>query len=192
MRNPRSLAPRAGVALSAALMAAGLLGGPAFAADGAPAASPTTTVPAAVAAATAAGAAVAPASDTDQTVVRATAGLTRGQSWSSPDGSTVLHQQYDGHVVLYKNNVAIWTAVGTYGVGTYFYVQNDGNLTAYDAAWRPLWESRTGRHPGAYLAIQNGGNLVVYYGNTPLWWSNYRPGGNDPTDPECRPGRLCP
>ncbi|MFE6869718.1 hypothetical protein ACFVFS_24590, partial [Kitasatospora sp. NPDC057692] len=144
MRIARSLVPRAGVALGAVLMATGLLGGPAFAADGAPAASPTVTVPAAVAAGAPA-AVAAPASDANQTVIQATAGLTRGQSWSSPDGSTVLYQQYDGHVVLYKNGVAVWTAVGTYGVGTYFYVQDDGNLTAYDAAWRPLWESRTGR-----------------------------------------------
>ncbi|MFD7415461.1 hypothetical protein ACFVZ3_30460 [Kitasatospora purpeofusca] len=180
MRIARSLVPRAGVTAGAVLMAAGLLGGTAArAADGAPAASgPVAAAPA--------GAAV---SNADQTVVRATAGLNRGESWSSPDGSTVLYQQYDGHVVLYKNGVAIWTAVGTYGLGSYFYVQADGNLTAYDAAWRPLWESRTAGHPGAYLAVQNGGNLVVYYGQRALWWSNYRPAD---ADPECRPGRLCP
>ncbi|MFJ9458576.1 hypothetical protein ACIRST_26225 [Kitasatospora sp. NPDC101447] len=187
MRNPRSLALRAGVVLGTALIAAGLLGGPAQAAHAVPVADTTVTAPASASASA--------VSDADQTVIQATAGLTRGQSWSSPDGSTVLWQQTDGHVVLYHNGVAIWTAVGTYGVGTYFYVQADGNLTAYDAAWRPLWESRTGRHPGAYLAIQNGGNLVVYYGNTPLWWSNYRPGSGpvDP-DPECTPTphRLCP
>ncbi|SDT81752.1 D-mannose binding lectin [Streptomyces sp. TLI_053] len=179
MRITRSLVPRAGVAAGALLMAAGLLGGTAQAAGGAPAAGG----PAATAVSAAA------ASSADQTVILATAGLSRGQSWSSPDGSTVLYQQYDGHVVLYKNGVAIWTAVGTYGVGSYFYVQNDGNLTAYDAAWRPLWESRTGNHPGAYLAIQNGGNLVVYSGSRPLWWSNYPPLN---PEPECRPGRLCP
>ncbi|WP_328958170.1 hypothetical protein [Kitasatospora purpeofusca] len=181
MRIARSLVPRAGVAAGAVLMAAGLLGGPAQAAGGAPAASGP--------AATAVSAAAAAVSNTDQTVIRATAGLSPGQSWSSPDGSTVLFQQYDGHVVLYKNNVPIWTAVGTYGLGSYFYVQADGNLTAYDAAWRPLWESRTAGHPGAYLAVQNGGNLVVYYNQRALWWSNYRPAD---ADPECLPGRLCP
>ncbi|MEK2491145.1 hypothetical protein WN990_16445 [Kitasatospora purpeofusca] len=184
MRIARSLVPRAGVAAGAVLMAAGLLGGTAQAAGGAPAASGP-----APAAATAPVSAVSTVSNADQTVVRATAGLNRGESWSSPDGSTVLFQQYDGHVVLYKNGVAIWTAVGTYGLGSYFYVQADGNLTAYDAAWRPLWESRTAGHPGAYLAVQNGGNLVVYYGQRALWWSNYRPAD---ADPECRPGRLCP
>ncbi len=92
-------------------------------------------------------------------------------------------------MVLYKNGVAIWTAVGTYGLGSSFYVQADGNLTAYDAAMHPLWESRTAGHPGAYLAVQNGGNLVVYYSQRALWWSNYRPAD---ADPECRPGRLCP
>ncbi|WP_380283675.1 hypothetical protein [Kitasatospora purpeofusca] len=177
MRIPRSLVPRAGVAFGVVLMAAGLLGGPAHAADGAPAAS--------------APAAAAAVSDANQTVIYGTAGLNRGESWSSPDGSTVLYQQWDGHVVLYKNNVAIWTAVGTYGVGTYLYMQADGNLVAYDAGMRAVWNSRTPYHPGAYLAIQNSGNLVIYSGSTPLWWSNYRPGG-DPTDPECRPGRLCP
>ncbi|WP_406110349.1 hypothetical protein [Kitasatospora purpeofusca] len=189
MRIAPSLVPRAGVALGAVLMAAGLLGGTAAqAADGAPAAG----APAAAAPAVAA----APASDADQTVIQGTTGLSRGQSWSSPDGSTVLYQQYDGHVVLYKNNVAIWTAVGTYGVGSYLYMQADGNLVAYDAAMRAVWNSRTPYHPGAYLAIQNGGNLAVYYGGTPIWWSNYRPGGTGPIDPdpECTPTphRLCP
>ncbi|WP_051740937.1 hypothetical protein [Kitasatospora sp. MBT66] len=182
MRIARSLVPRAGVAAGAVLMAAGLLGGTAQAAGGAPAASGPAGGAAAVSA-------VSTVSNADQTVVRATAALNRGESWSSPDGSTVLFQQYDGHVVLYKNGVAIWTAVGTYGLGSSFYVQADGNLTAYDAAWRPLWESRTAGHPGAYLAVQNGGNLVVYYGQRALWWSNYRPAD---ADPECRPGRVCP
>ncbi|MFF2348241.1 hypothetical protein ACFVVL_00540 [Kitasatospora sp. NPDC058115] len=183
MRIARSLLPRAGVAAGAVLMAAGLLGGPAQAADGAPAAGD----PAATAAA-----APAAVSDADQTVIHGTAGLNRGESWSSPDGTTVLYQQWDGHVVLYKNNVAIWTAVGTYGVGTYLYMQADGNLVAYDAAMRAVWNSRTPYHPGAYLAVQNSGNLVIYAGSTPIWWSNYRPGGTGPVDPECRPGRLCP
>lgn len=135
------------------------------------------------------------ASSDTETVIHGTSGLERGQSWSSPDGGTVLYQQYDGHVVLYRNNVAIWTAVGSYGYGTSFYMQADGNLVSYDAAMRPLWNSATDHHPGAYLAIQNSGNMVVYYGGTPIWWSNFRPGGPvDPGDDDChpRPGRLCP
>ncbi|SDS86179.1 D-mannose binding lectin [Streptomyces sp. TLI_053] len=189
MRIAPSLVPRTGVALGAVLMAAGLLGGTAAqAADGAPAAG----APAAAAPATAA----APASDANQTVVQGGSVLNRGQNWSSPDGSTVLYQQYDGHVVLYKNNVAVWTAVGTHGIGTYFQMQYDGNLVAYDAAWRAVWNSRTMNYPGAYLAVQNGGNIVVYYGSTPVWWSNYRPGGTGPVDPdpECTPTthQLCP
>lgn len=141
--------------------------------------------------------AVAPAalgsSDTE-TVITGTTGLNRGEAWYSPDRRTMLIQQYDGHVVLYRDNVAIWTAVGSYGYGNTFYMRADGNLVSYDAAMRPLWNSATDHHWGAHLAIQNGGNLVVYYGSTPLWWSNFRPGG--PVDPgdDCtpRPGRLCP
>ncbi|WP_141724710.1 hypothetical protein [Streptomyces niveus] len=37
--------------------------------------------------------------------------------------------------------VAVWTAVGTYGLGTYFYGQADGSLGAYDAAMRRLWRA---------------------------------------------------
>ncbi|MFG2991826.1 hypothetical protein ACGFZK_21470 [Streptomyces sp. NPDC048257] len=132
-------------------------------------------------------------SDTE-TVITGTTGLNRGEAWYSPDRRTMLIQQYDGHVVLYRDNVAIWTAVGSYGYGNTFYMQADGNLVSYDAAMRPLWNSATDHHWGAYLAIQNGGNLVVYSGSTPLWWSNFRPGG--PVDPgdDCNPtpGRLCP
>ena len=179
--HTRNIAPRAGVVLGAALMAAGLLGGPAQAAGTAVNTSVSTTA--------------AAVSDSEQTVVPANSGLSRGQGWSSPDGSTALYQQNDGHVVLYHNGVAIWTAVGTYGIGTTFVMQGDGNLVAYDAAVRPLWNSKTNGHPGAYLAIQNSGNIVVYYGDTPLWWSNFRPGGSGPVDPpEClpTPGRYCP
>ncbi|MEV8353580.1 hypothetical protein ACFVTT_37550 [Streptomyces niveus] len=184
MRSSRSFAPRAAVALSALLAAVGLLTGPAHAAP-APSAESTSQT-------------VTRSADAGETIIRATSRLARGESWSSPDGSTVLHQQSDGHVVLYRDGVAIWTAVGTYGLGTYFYVQADGNLGAYDAAMRRLWESRTGRNPGAYLAIQNAGNMVVHRSDgLPLWWSNFHPGTGpvDPGDPgECqpRPNHLCP
>ncbi|MFJ7423738.1 hypothetical protein ACIQXD_34820 [Streptomyces uncialis] len=183
MKLLHSSASRAVVTLGALLAAGGLLMGPAHAAP--------------VPSAGAQSAPAAPSVAASETIIHATARLTRGESWSSPDGSTVLHQQQDGHVVLYRNGVAIWTAAGTHGLGTYFYVQADGNLTAYDAAWRPLWESRTGRNPGAYLAIQNAGNLVVYLNGRPLWWSNFRPapGPVDPGDPgECqpRPNYPCP
>ncbi|WP_316527764.1 hypothetical protein [Kitasatospora brasiliensis] len=186
----RTLAPRAGVVLGAALMAAGLLGGTAQAAQAAPAAG--------TAASTAAVTTVAAAvSDGNQTVVQPNSGLGRGQGWGSPDGSTAVFQQNDGHVVLYHNGVAIWTAVGTYGIGTSFFMQGDGNLVAYDAAMRPLWNSKTAGHPGAYLAIQNSGNMVVYSGSTPLWWSNFNPNGSGPVDPgpdDCipTPNRRCP
>ncbi|MGG8408080.1 hypothetical protein ACM614_16450 [Streptomyces sp. 12297] len=143
--------------------------------------------------ATATVAAAAVSSDTE-TIITGTTGLNRGEAWYSPDRRTMLIQQYDGHVVLYRDNVAIWTATGSYGYGNTFYMQADGNLVSYDAAMRPLWNSGTNYHPGAYLAVQNGGNLVVYQGSTPLWWSNFRPGG--PVDPgdDCtpKPGRLCP
>ncbi|MEW2137245.1 hypothetical protein AB0892_11670 [Streptomyces sp. NPDC005409] len=151
-------------------------------------------VTAAQAAPQAAPAVTAAVSSDTETVITGTTGLNRGEAWYSPDRRTMLVQQYDGHVVLYRDNVAIWTAAGSYGYGNTFYMQADGNLVSYDAAMRPLWNSRTDHHWGAHLAIQNGGNMVVYYGSTPLWWSNFRPGG--PVDPgdDCSPtpGRLCP
>lgn len=133
------------------------------------------------------------ASDTD-TVIRGTSALERGQAWHSPDGRTTLAMQTDGHVVLYHNGSAIWTAPGSYGIGNTLYMQADGNLVVYDAAMRPVWNSRTHSHPGAHLAIQNSGNLVVYQGGTPLWWSNHRPGTGPVDPPECRPTphQLCP
>ncbi|MCX4539463.1 hypothetical protein [Streptomyces sp. NBC_01565] len=172
---------RLAVVAASAVLALGSAGLGAAAAQAAP------TTPAAASAS-------AVSSDTE-TIIHGTSGLGRGQTWSSPDGSTFLAQQTDGHVVLYHNGVAIWTARGTYGIGTSFYMQADGNLVAYDAAMRPLWNSGTDRHPGAHLAIQNAGNMVVYAGSTPIWWSNFRPGGPvDPGDGECRPTphQLCP
>lgn len=151
------------------------------------------------AAAPAASAAVQPgvtvSADNTETIIRGTTGLNRGEAWYSPDGQTMLVQQTDGHVVLYHQGRAIWTAVGSYGYGNTFYMQADGNLVSYDAAMRPLWNSATDRRWGAHLAIQNGGNIAVYYGGDPIWWSNYRPGGPvDPDPGEChpRPGQHCP
>ncbi|MGW6617961.1 hypothetical protein ACWGA0_31475 [Streptomyces erythrochromogenes] len=154
------------------------------------------TGPAATAAQATPHAAAAAAVNSDtETIITGTAGLNRGEAWYSPDRQTMLVQQTDGHVVLYHQGRAIWTAVGSYGYGNTFYMQADGNLVSYDAAMRPLWNSATDRHWGAHLAVQNGGNIAVYYGGTPIWWSNFRPGGPvDPDPGEChpRPNHLCP
>lgn len=51
-------------------------------------------------------------------------------------------------------------------------MQGDGNLVAYNAAWKPLWASETSGHSGAYAALQSSdGNLVVYSSSGKALWS---------------------
>ena len=65
-------------------------------------------------------------------------------------------------------------------------MQGDGNLVVYDRATHPLWDAKTGGHPGAYLALQDDGNLVVYTpGHQPLWAT-----GTDRGNPRSGPQNL--
>jgi hypothetical protein len=80
----------------------------------------------------------------------------------------VLYMQYDGNLVLYKDDRPVW-ASGTNGSGPEAVAefQGDGNLVVY---WRrfALWNSGTAGG-GARLVLTDDGNLLIVRGFTVVW-----------------------
>ncbi|WP_441249941.1 hypothetical protein [Kitasatospora sp. McL0602] len=119
--------------------------------------------------------------------------LLRNQSWSSPDGSTVLAMQGDGNVVLYRNGTAIWVAPGAMPTANSLVIQGDGNLVAYSATGTPVWNSGTGGHYGAVLGIYDAGAITVESTDSKVIWASVK---YTPTPPPCPimpyPGQIVP
>jgi len=70
--------------------------------------------------------------------------LEKGQELASSDGTVVLRMQYDGNLVMYKNDSHVWDAK-TGGKGHYLILQSDGNLVIYNDKDAAQWSSKT--HP---------------------------------------------
>jgi len=117
---------------------------------------------------------------TPPTMLTAGTGLLSGGSITSTDGRFKLILQYDGNLVLYYGNSALWASC-TNGKNSYGVVmQADGNLVISDINGKALWATGTccnPPHPNAYLALQNDGNLVIYdFNDSPIWASNTQNG----------------
>jgi len=107
-----------------------------------------------------------------------------------------LALQTDGNLVVYQGNRPIWSS-GTSRAGNALYylsLQDNGNVTIYSPARKPIWATNTavgvGRTElvagtelmgGSWLVSPNGdyrlamqadGNLVLYWKGHPLWASN--------------------
>lgn len=108
-------------------------------------------------------------------LLRAPAGLARGDSLVSPDGNFRLIHQGDGNVVLYNSlNIPLW-ATNTGGrATTRLIMQGDGNLVLFNGVQVvrsntiPTNTSGPGR-TNVRLAMQDDGNLVLYSNAGVLW-----------------------
>jgi hypothetical protein len=103
----------------------------------------------------------------------------------------VLYLQYDGNLVLYKDNVPVWDT-GTQGSGpeSYMAFQGDGNLVVY---WRhfALWNSQTNGNNGSRLLLTDDGNLlIINAANRVVWQTNTGDPQPPPPDP-CELQRVC-
>lgn len=84
----------------------------------------------------------------------------------SPNGKFVTTMQYDGNLVTYAGNKAVWSS-GTAGAfGNYAIFQNDGNLVVYNSGNSPLWWSTTWGEGANSMALQDDGNIYIYAGST--------------------------
>ncbi|HEV8557116.1 MAG TPA: hypothetical protein VGR06_12055 [Actinophytocola sp.] len=103
-------------------------------------------------------------------------------------GRAVLYMQYDGNLVLYKDNRAVWDT-GTWGAGpqTYAAFQSDGNLVVYINQYA-LWNSRTCCNFGSQLVITDDGNMVIISASGRWLWSTAT---GDPSPPPPDPD-PCP
>jgi surface antigen len=126
--------------------------------------------------------------------------MTPGQYLQSPNGQYTLHMQSsDGNLVEYNAaGQPLWdppppTPTGGHP-GAYAVLQGDGNFVVYAADHSTaLWASYT-NVPNDYLTLQNDGNLVIYTagGGTALWatMSSADPRGTTATG-NSYPGGQC-
>jgi hypothetical protein len=99
--------------------------------------------------------------------------LHAGESIRSRDGRFQLLYQWDGNLVLYRQDgVPLWHS-DTHGRSAgQLVMQGDGNLVIYDAAGVPVWASGTAGFASAWLIVQNDGNIVIYTpSGGPVWSS---------------------
>lgn len=99
-------------------------------------------------------------------------GIYPGQLLQTPDRRFKLIFQYDGNLVLYSPNRALWSS-GTAGKPAVITrIQGDGNIVIYDINGRPVWNSGTDRNPNSTLFLQQDGNLVLYNAQNRAVWSS--------------------
>jgi|GEM_PF-6997784 len=98
-------------------------------------------------------------------------GIKAGESITSENKTYKFTVQTDGNMVIYKNDMPIWSS-GTYGKNIdQLKLLSNGNLVAYDKSASSVWESNTSRSErnDRALVLQNDGNLVLYEGQNALW-----------------------
>ncbi|MFG2039557.1 hypothetical protein [Dactylosporangium sp. NPDC048998] len=100
--------------------------------------------------------------------------LVLGRRITSPNGvySLVL-QDFDGNLVLYKNGTQALWAFGM-RADSWFVNQPDGNLVAYKSEGGVAWASNTYGKGAGTLTLQDDGNLVLYRNidRAVLWSTN--------------------
>lgn len=100
--------------------------------------------------------------------------MTKGDSFTSPNGRFTVRMQYDGSLALYDNGVKYWD-FGYYGDDLEFRVQSDENIVLYGKNEEVIWALRNySRGPSTLdFVMQDDGNLVVYFrGGRAHWASN--------------------
>jgi len=105
-----------------------------------------------------------------------TAGTTlhAGDYIVSPNGKFVTTLQYDGNLVTYSGNKAVWYS-NTYGdYGDYATFQADGNLVVYAYDGSALWDSHTQQTGADNVTLGDDGNLRIYAGSTQKYSTNNR------------------
>jgi len=93
-----------------------------------------------------------------------------GQQLETPDRKYRLILQYDGNLVLYSENRALWHTRTYTKQSNYLIMQNDGNLVLYDKDSNALWNSKTRGSGYSRLSLQMDGNLVLYDRNGNHTW----------------------
>jgi subtilisin family serine protease len=88
--------------------------------------------------------------------------IVRGQQLTSPNGTyTLVLQNLDGNLVLYKNGTKALWAFGP-RADSWFTAQTDGNLVAYKSEGGVAWSAKTNGKGAGNLVLQDDGNLVLY------------------------------
>jgi hypothetical protein len=98
--------------------------------------------------------------------------LNAGDYIISPNGKFVTTMQYDGNLVTYTGNRAVWNSGTPGSYGNYAVFQNDGNFVVYTAAGNALWWTGTWGMSADRVTIGDDGNLRVYTSTTEKYNTN--------------------
>jgi hypothetical protein len=112
--------------------------------------------------------------------------LPKGGAVTSENGKYKLIMQFDGNLVLYRNDGYVRWA--TYKYGDRAVMQPDGNFVQYSITNVPLFATFTFGNTDAFLNVQDDGNLVVYSSPSrppirPLWFIGVDDAVGDPSKP---------
>jgi hypothetical protein len=101
--------------------------------------------------------------------------LPAGHSLTSVDGSTILHLDEVGNLILDNYNPGpsrLWQTY-TWAPGGVLVLQPDGDLVLLTSTGRPVWSSQTANHPGAHVIVEfdlfTRGRVAIYSGTTELF-----------------------
>jgi serine protease len=85
-----------------------------------------------------------------------------GQQLTSPNGIyTLVLQNFDGNLVLYKNGTKALWAFGA-RADSWVTAQTDGNFVAYKSEGGAVWSTNTFGKGASTMTLQDDGNLVLY------------------------------
>lgn len=116
--------------------------------------------------------------------------LNVGDCLVSGNGDLKLMLQNDGNIVLYlilvdgNSGYPLWSTNTGGKPISFFIMQGDGNLVAYDKYSKPYWDSKTTKSgaSGRTLIVQDDWNLVIYErGLSRAAWDSGTGGGKDAT-----------
>ena len=96
--------------------------------------------------------------------------MTRNEILYSPNGRYSVFLTLDnGDLVLYEDNVLVWSATAGGGAQTCI-LQPDGNMLLRRSDKSVTWSTQTHGNPGASLRLDNGGQLALMVEDgIPLW-----------------------
>lgn len=96
--------------------------------------------------------------------------LVKGQGIFSKNGKWLLVLQLDGNLLLYNNQVPIWSS--STETGSRFVMEENGNVILYDDQGKVLFSTSTNN--GQHFELLNTGFMVVYDFNGKSIWSSLK------------------
>lgn len=101
--------------------------------------------------------------------LRADEQIVPGQALYSPDFSYELKVMPDGNVMLRQGWTVLWCTGTANGQAMTFYMGGGGQVSLYNPALNPVWQSGSSGSSASKLVVGNDGSLRIYDGAAVIW-----------------------